>query len=286
MTGYGLGSAPLLQGTLSLEIRALNHKNQDIRVRAPGDLGDYGAQVEALVRKELGRGRFDIALRYDGNEQGEMVLSVPKATSAWKSIVQLHQQLCPETPLSFSDILTMPGLFESKQLDAAETQKSIAIAFEKAKAQLSEMRSTEGQALLLDMNDRLARLEVLTQEMKERISQIAPEQRQRLRERVDALLEGTSAQLSEERLELELALLAEKADVTEELVRLSSHFQQLKSLYRSKEPVGRRIDFRLQEVGREVNTIGSKSHDTGLAHHVVEMKAELERLREQVQNVE
>jgi uncharacterized protein (TIGR00255 family) len=166
------------------------------------------------------------------------------------------------------------------------TRTALGAALKAAIAALDTMRLTEGDALSLELGTRLHVAQQLQRQISERGPDLLKYYQNRLQERLSRLLAGSEAQVDPGRLQAEIALLADKSDITEELVRLGSHFEQFSALLKLAEPVGRRLDFLLQEIGRETNTIGSKCQDASLSHLVVELKTEVERMREQVQNVE
>lgn len=286
MTGYGIGRAALGQGTLNLEVRALNHKNQDVRLRLPTELAEHQFYLEELVRKNLGRGRFDVALRVQGAIGGEPQISFEKARAHYAALTNLRDEIAPESEVPFTALLKFPGIFQESSLEPDLARSSLKTAFDEAHRQLDEMRNSEGQRLAVDFNERLEIFASLIEKITESAAAALIASRLRLKNRLAELLEGTKAQVAPERLEAELAVLAERSDITEELVRLESHRVELARLFSQTVPIGRKVDFLLQEVGREVNTIGSKSHDATIAHLVVNLKAEVERMREQVQNIE
>lgn len=287
MTGYGVGEAPLGEGRLTLEIRALNHRFVDVRVRLPPELGDFAFFTEQKARELLSRGRFDIGVRVDDAALPPPNLSTARARSIYLALAALRDELAPGTELPVSAITTVPDLIQAPStLHSEQIQSALSAALKAAVQHLDQMREDEGKALAIELERRLESARSLHAKVAERARLLVPQHRARLAERLERLLKDTPVALDDGRLEMELALLADRTDVTEELVRLNSHFAQVERLLRSRELVGRRLDFLLQEVGREVNTVGAKSQDAELSHTVVEMKAEIERMREQVQNVE
>jgi uncharacterized protein (TIGR00255 family) len=272
-----------------MEIRALNHKHQDVRVRVPSDWGEEASFIEQMARAGLGRGRYDIGLREEGDPGAEPGFNMERVRSLFLSLQEIHQQLgLPERP-RLDSILTLPSVLVSKNADRDARHEAIRKAFESAGQALAQMRAAEGAALRADLEKRLEHLTALTDSIAHSAQDLVVHHRQKLRTRIEQLLVdvgglGPTA-LHAERLEQEIALLADRSDITEELVRLRSHLAQFAELSGQTVPVGRRLDFLLQEMSREVNTIGSKSQHAPVAHLVVEMKSEVERLREQVQNV-
>lgn len=287
MTGYGVGEAPLGEGRLTLEVRALNHRYVDVRVRLPVELSDYAFFTEQKARELLSRGRFDIGVRVDDAALPAPNLSIARARSIYLALRTLRDELAPGTDLPVSAVTAIPELIQAPStMQSEQIQNALVAALKAAVVHLNQMREREGAALGRELGRRLELARALRERIREQAERLVPLHRTRLEERVERLLKDSNVAIDQGRLELELALLADRTDVTEELVRLDSHFDQIERLLASDELIGRRLDFLLQEVGREVNTVGAKSQDAELSHVVVEMKAEIERMREQVQNVE
>ena len=287
MTGFGVGDAPLGEGRVTVELRALNHRFLDVRVRLPEELLDQSFFIEQLARESLARGRFDVGVRLEGAALPPPLFSVERARALYRGLCQLRDELAPGTDLPITALTGMPDLVTTPTTaDSVGARASLKAAFEAALKRLDEMRLKEGQALTRELNTRLDSARRLRATISARGGEMLEAYRARLRERLDRLLSESGLQVDPSRLETEIVILADRSDVTEELVRLESHFDQFAHLLAVDGPVGRRLDFLLQEIGRESNTIGAKSQDAPIAHLVVEMKAELERIREQVQNVE
>jgi uncharacterized protein (TIGR00255 family) len=287
MTGFGLGTAPLGDGRISAEIRSLNHRFLDVRVRLPVEISEHTFFVEQLARERLSRGRYDVGVRLEGAALGPPRFSVERARSAYTALRALRDELAPGQELPVSAVLGLPEVVAtSSSGDAAPVEAALRAAFETALRALDAMRDQEGEALARELASRLGAARALVSAIEAESGEVVESQRARLRTRIERLVGDTAVALDPGRLELEVAILADKSDVTEELVRLSSHFDQLAELVALREPVGRRLDFLLQEIGREANTIGSKCQDAALSHRVVALKTEIERMREQVQNVE
>jgi uncharacterized protein (TIGR00255 family) len=287
MTGLGVGEAPLGDGKVIVSVRSLNHRYLDMRVRTPSELSDLSFAVERRARELLSRGRYDVTVRVEGPALPAPRLSQPHARALFEDFRALRDDLAPDSPMGIEVLGSMAALITAPATDAAESAEPATIkALEQALDHLDEMRNKEGGALQREMKLRLAQMREERSSIADRIVIASGEHAARVRERLDRLLKERDLGADEARLETELALLAERGDITEELVRLESHFDQLEQLIDSGDKVGRRIDFLLQEVGREANTVGSKSQDATMSHTVVNLKAEIERMREQVQNVE
>jgi uncharacterized protein (TIGR00255 family) len=286
MTGFGCGEAELDGTKLTCEVRALNHRFLDVRVRMPEELASHAFFVEQLARERLSRGRFDVGIRC-GESAGGAQFSVARARLVYQSLLRLRDELAPGTEVPIAALASVPQLLvDTSRTDSEGLEASLKLAFQAAVAHLDEMREREGQALGRELSERLTALRALCNQAKELSHGAAERQLGRLRERVTRLLADLNANPDGGRLETELALIADRSDVTEELVRLASHFDQFAELQRLPEPVGRRLEFLLQEMSREANTLGSKSQDVRLSHLVVDIKSQLEKIREQVQNVE
>ena len=287
MTGFGLGEAPLATGKLVAEIRGVNHRFLDVRVRLARELGELGGFVEQLAREKLTRGRYEIALRVEGATSRTPILDRTRARSAYSALCELRDELAPGTDVPLSLLAAIPDLFVSADDHETDRLRGAArSAFDAAVASLDGMREREGRALASDLTDRLERLRSIAKKVESRAPEVVETHRRRLRERAERLRTAAELEVDPSRLEQEIALFAERSDICEELTRIGSHCAQFAGLLSRDEAIGRRLDFLLQEMAREANTIGAKSPDAPIAHGIVDMKAEIERMREQVQNVE
>jgi len=287
MTGFGLGDVPIGGGKLGVEIRGVNHRFLDVRVRLPRELADLSGFVEQVARERLVRGRYEVALRVEGTLLGAPVLDRERARAAFLALSELRDELAPGSDVPLSLLSVIPDLFVSSvQRDADIVRDAARAAFEAAVVALDAMRQHEGESLRQDLSRRLASVRTLARGIESRAPAVLDAHRRRLRERAERLRISAEIDVDASRLEQELAIFADRCDITEELTRLESHCAQVAVLLGSSEAVGRRLDFLLQEMAREANTLGAKSPDAAISHAVVEVKAEIERMREQVQNVE
>jgi uncharacterized protein (TIGR00255 family) len=287
MTGFGLGEAPLDNGKLAVEIRGVNHRFLDVRVKLSRELGELSGFVEQLARERLARGRYEIAMRVDGLCLGAPVLDRDRARLAYRSLCELRDELAPGQDVPLSLLTALPDLFVSAADREVERLREAAReAFATAARALDGMRTHEGRALRDDLAARLECVRRIAAVIEQRAPEVVDTHRRRLRERAERLRAAAEIDVDAGRLEQEIALFAERSDVCEELTRLASHCSQFTALLSSDEAVGRRLDFLLQEMAREANTVGAKSPDAPIAHAIVDLKAEIERMREQVQNVE
>ncbi len=287
MTGFGLGEVPLGSGKLGVEIRGVNHRFLDVRVRVPRELGELAGFIEQVAREKLTRGRYEVALRVDGAALGVPVLDRERARAVYKAFTELRDELAPGSDVPLSLLGAIPDLFVSpidREVEFVRTATHK--AFETAAVALDQMRSREGAALSEDLVRRLERVRRLARDIESRSPDVLEAHRKRLRDRAERLRIAAELDIDATRLEQEVAMFAERCDITEELTRLESHCAQFAALLGSDEAIGRRLDFLLQEMAREANTVGAKSPDAQISHGIVEIKAEIERMREQVQNVE
>ena len=288
MTGHGQGEATLGTGRVQVEIRSLNHRFLEVRVRLPTELVEHSGYVEELVRKSLVRGRIEVTGRMTGDALGAPVLDVARARAAYEQLVALRDALSPREALPLSLLASVPELFASRGMpELRMAREALAQATEQASRMVCEMRAREGAALAADLEARVERMVEHVVQIEGRVPAVVAAARRRLSDRIEKLLPSSAAAIDPIRIEQEIALLADRTDVTEECTRLRSHADQFRALLAegSSEALGRRLDFLLQEMAREANTIGAKSSDADCARLVVEVKADVERMREQVQNV-
>lgn len=287
MTGYGYGRAKVNGLVFTVEIRAVNHRYADICVKAPRLLLAFEAEVKKQVSTALKRGKIDVFINQESTEDsGTVPVLNQKVAQAYVDLfrqMQLQYELGGDIPLEVlinqKDVLSIKEL----AIDADDLRLSLRQAVDQALTGAVQMRKTEGQATLVDIQSRL----LLVNESLARIAARSPlvpgEWQQKLADRLQRLSED---RVDDQRIAQELALFADRCDISEELSRFQSHLQQFADLFEQDEPVGRQLDFLLQELNRETNTMGSKSNDADLTRNVVSIKAELEKIREQVQNVE
>jgi uncharacterized protein (TIGR00255 family) len=292
MTGFGIARFRVGDWTFELEMRSVNHRHLDARIRLPRPLASLEPDVRARVSARLARGKIDLTVTAPEGAGPAQRLEVDLAAA--------REYLAAGRALAETDgvrgefdaatLLSLPGVarFVEPALAEGELRDRTLAAVDEGLASLAAMRASEGAALARDLRARLARVVELAGEVEQRSGQVQDAVRERLRKRARQL-EAETGLLDEARLHQEVAIAAERMDVTEEIVRLRSHVDQFRELLDAAgpgRPVGRQLEFLLQELAREANTIGSKGSDAPIAHWVVELKTELERVREQVQNVE
>jgi len=287
MTGYGSGRAALGEGQVVLDIRTVNHRFLDVRVRLPSRIQSRTPTVERVIRARLERGRVDVTARFEGQTLPQPTLDVDRARTVYAELAALRDALNPEEPLPLALLSSVPDLFViNRTLDEKELERALEQAATEACNTVMAMRDNEGEALAAELTERLLELGASVEALKAAAPELLEARRTRLRDRLEVLLAGVDAELDPSRLEQEIAVLADRSDIAEELVRLESHRDQMLELIEnSSAPVGKRIDFLLQEMAREANTIGSKVQDGTLTSHVIASKACIEQMREQAQNV-
>jgi uncharacterized protein (TIGR00255 family) len=288
MTGYGKGESVAEQGRFSVELRSVNHRYGEISIRMPRGFLALENDIKKMMAGVLKRGKIDAYIQWE--ETGKAA-GMPQAdTVLAQGYADLFRALAADlgmygdVPLSL--VITQKGVLKDSvtTIDESEYFPQLVTAVQAALNAIDDMRTREGEALSLDLATRRAQIAEWVAQIGTRAPQVISEYRQKLKARLDQLLEGV--EMDAGRLAQEVALMADRCDVTEELVRLASHFDQFDEALLLSEPVGRKLDFLMQEMNREINTIGSKSSDAEVTSLVIRVKAEMERMREQVQNVE
>jgi len=292
MTGYGAAEQHTDGGRWWVEVRSTNHRFLEVVVRLPRELGALEDRVRAAVAQRVRRGRVEVLVREDGGQRPrEAVVDTELARRYARALEDLRQKLALEERLTLSALLALPDVVrvEEARRDADAAWEDLRPVLERALDGLVQMRTSEGRRLAGDLQERVARLERWVEQVARRAEELPRAYAERLRQRVADLLQalGVEGLPDEARLAMEVAAFADRCDVREELVRLRSHLQEVRTLLQAEDgAVGRKLEFLLQEMQREVNTVGAKAADLEVARAVVEMKSELEAIREQVQNVE
>lgn len=287
MTGYGSGRSALGEGHVVLDVRTVNHRFLDVRVRLPSRIQSRAPAVDRVMRARLSRGRVDVSARLEGQTLPQPELDLARAREVYQQLSNLRDELHPNEPVPLTLLSSVPELFTSSQaIDEEALDQALEQAAHAACDAVIAMREKEGAALASELSGRLAEVDAAVGAIRTALPELIEARRARLRDRLDDLLADAKVVLDPSRLEQEIAILADRGDVTEELVRLESHRSQMLELAENSEgPVGKRIDFLLQEMSREVNTIGSKVQDVAVTAHVIALKACIEQMREQAQNV-
>ncbi|MDR7399444.1 MAG: YicC/YloC family endoribonuclease [Armatimonadota bacterium] len=292
MTGYGAAEPSADGGRWWVEVRSTNHRFLEVVVRLPRELGALEDRVRAAVAERVRRGRVEVLVREDsGLRPREAVVDTELARRYADALERLRRELGLAEPVTLGALLALPEVvrLEEARPDPEATWEALHPVLQRALERLVDMRTKEGGRLAADLRERLARLESWVERVAQRAEELPRAYAQRLRQRVAELLRSLEVDQppDEARLALEVAAFADRCDVREELVRLRSHLEEARALLEGPDgSVGRKLEFLLQEMQREVNTVGSKAADLEVTRAVVEMKSELEAIREQVQNVE
>lgn len=288
MTGFGRGEITVGDRVWVAEVRTVNHRYLDQRIVMPRIFSGLEDRVRKIIASNHDRGRVDVALQLQGETGFGPRLSVNAdlARQYHTCLQRLRAELNINSPVELSDILSMKEIISQAEQnpDFDREWKVICGALDIAINECCLMREQEGRALKEELLERLESFSYCLDSLQERLPELAEMRHHDLKERLTRLLEGV--EMDPVRLAQETAIMADKSDVTEELVRLRSHIAQFTAFLDLREPVGRRLDFLLQEFLREVNTIASKIANAEIAHMIVELKNEIEKLREQVQNIE
>lgn len=289
MTGYGRGMAMREGLKVEVEISSVNRKQLDLFVSLPKSLALLESRVQEEIARDLSRGRITVDIAVHGSARlmrDSIRVDEGIAAAYLESFRKASRKLGVAPDIAFRDLVALPGVLHTESIgEDVETVWPLMLqALRKALKELVTMRTREGARLAQDLTARLGFLKERMASIRSAAPAVVQRYRANLRARIKAALQESP--LPEERIERELVLFADKSDITEELTRLDSHLGQATKIFRSREPAGKSLDFLAQEMYREINTIGSKANDAAITQHVVVFKTELERLREQVQNIE
>lgn len=288
MTGFGKGIATIDGATLTVEIKTVNHRFCDISVKFPRLFSACETEMRRALSDRLKRGKIDLLVLLEYNSGGAAlpVLNLPLAQAYYQTLSELRTALKIQEEISLDLIAGQRDVIMMREnaLPEAELCRCLFVALERAIDAVEGMRRAEGEATQRDIEGRIATLDLHLRAISERAAVVPKEWLGRLNERLTRL--GPDFACDPLRVAQEVALFADRCDISEEISRFCSHLEQVRLLLTEVEPVGRQLDFLVQELNRETNTMGSKSNDAELTRHVVQIKSELEKIREQVQNVE
>ncbi|MDR7856397.1 YicC/YloC family endoribonuclease [Tissierella sp.] len=289
MTGFGRGEFGNNLYNFKVEIRAVNHRYNDIIVKMPRHIGYLEESIKKIIKTQINRGKVDVYvnLEYINDSAIGIKVDIPLAKVYKAALEELALELNIEDNIRLNNILGLSEIIktERKELDEDIIWDSLKNALDIALLDIVGMKSVEGEELKNDMVSKLSIIEDKVIEIEKRSPLVVLEYRDKLKERINELLENNGS-LDEDKLNYEVVFFADKSNINEEIVRLKSHIKQFISILKEKDAVGRKLDFLIQEMNREVNTIGSKANDIVISQNVVELKSEIEKIREQVQNVE
>ena len=288
MTGYGKGEAQSEGNKYTVEIKSVNHRYSDYSIRLPKHLSSFEDKVRSLASEYISRGKIDIFVSCE--EYGENNIEVKLNEPLAKAYIEATEKLCTRFNLvndisasfisRFPDVLTV----EKKEEDEENIWSVLKQALETALKSFVAMREIEGQKLKDDLLEKSGKIENLVKKIEERAPLVVIEYKNRLDAKLKEFVDQNI--IDENRIAAEVAIFADRCSIDEEIVRLKSHLSQLKHILENENQVGRKLDFLVQEINREVNTIGSKANDLEIIKNVVEAKSEIEKLREQIQNLE
>ncbi len=288
MTGFGAGDAADGDERVEVELKSVNGKFCEVKARLPRELAALETEVVKLIKDRLARGNVDVLVRRRSTAAGATVAKVngDALTALTQALTDAARHARLDPHLRIGELLVVPGLvaLEEAPPDLETARRALQKAVGDALDRLVEARAREGAALGAELSSRLSLVRAQAAKIRELVPQTVEQHREKLRARIAELVGG--GEVDAGRIELEVAVFADRTDVTEELTRIGAHCDEIERLLGESGPAGRRLEFLFQELGREVNTTGAKSQSAAIAQLVVDAKAELERLREQVQNVE
>ena len=289
MTGFGRGEYKDDNYQFLVECKTINHKYADINIRLPRKLSFLEDKARILVKDYIKRGRVDLYIKLDllGSEDVNLKFDEALATQYVSILKQIKDKFDLVDDISVMNIAKFPDVIktEEKEDDEDKLWSMLKVALENSLLKLKEMRSEEGKKLAEDIQNRCDLLKNYIEDIEKYSYNVVIDYKEKLKNRISDMLEDPSI-IDESRLAQEVAIYADKSSITEEIVRFKSHIEQLKNTVVKNESIGRKIDFLIQEMNRETNTIGSKSSDLNITNLVVEVKSELEKIREQIQNIE
>jgi len=289
MTGYGIGEYSNNDYNVKVEIKSVNNRYNDITIRMPRHLSYLEERIKKVIKDEISRGKVDVYINIDYINQSEVEVHVDKALAkAYKQSLEnlvidlnLNEKPRLHNILGLTDVVKI----ERKTIDEDQIWNILKEALNISLLSIVDMREKEGLELKKDLLLKIEIVESYTKKIEDRAPKVVLEYKDKLRDRLKTLLDE-SIQLDEDRLTNEIVFFADKSSIDEELVRLNSHIKQFISILEEDDTIGRKLDFLIQEFNREINTIGSKANDISITKYVLELKAELEKIREQIQNIE
>lgn len=288
MTGYGRGQSVHDGAKFSVELNSVNRKQSDVVVNLPRELAELEPRVRDAINAEITRGRLTVVIAFHAGASTPQNLALDRqlARTYYDAMLALKEDLGAAGEISIETVLRAPGVLKApeEQVSPDTAWPHIESALRDALADLLKMREREGKHLSADLHKRLKTVRAAVKKIQKLKPDVVKRHRNQLRERITKA--GVELPVDDERLLKEIALFADKSDITEELTRLASHFDQFDRHLGRNEPVGRTLEFMCQEIGREFNTLGAKANDVEISQLVVTCKAEMEKIREQIQNIE
>lgn len=289
MTGFGRGEFSNDESLVTVEIKSVNHRYNDIVIKKPKHLNYIEEDIRKFVKNKVNRGRIEVYIHIENTKESDFLVK-PDITLA-KSYINAIDILCKEAnidnDISINTLISFPELLKVEKVEEDEDKvfEAIMSALDNSIQKMNDMRISEGEKLGSDIKKRANFICETIKEIEKRAPKVVLEYKEKLTNRINELLDDKH-EIDDSKLANEIAFYSDKGNITEEIVRLYSHIDQLKKSINSTEPIGRKLDFLVQEMNREVNTIGSKVGDVIITNYVVDIKSELEKIREQIQNIE
>jgi len=284
MTAFARTQQSLVEGDIICELRSVNHRFLELHLKMPEDFRVGEARFREMLQQRLTRGKVELFLRFNTNIQqtGNISVNLPQAKSLVKACHQINDLLHQPSEVDPIELLQWPGVVQESKMDMKPVLEAAESCLDAALDELLANREREGERMRDLITQRCDAIQQIVNQTRDKLPEIQTRYQQRLRDRLDEL----KVEVNNDRLEQELVHLAQKMDVDEELDRLDSHLQEMKDILNRDEAVGRRLDFLMQELNREANTLGSKSADISSTNASVELKVLIEQMREQIQNIE
>ncbi len=287
MTGYGKANGSSENFTFEAEVKSVNNRFLDIYVRIPKDLYSYEIEFRNIIKNNISRGKVSLSINItqDAMESNLSEIDSDNLSKIISGLNKIKKEANIEEDVKLSHLLSFSNLFSENNSELKEADiEAVKVVLNQAIIKMKEMRATEGQALKIDLLERLINIEINAKNINSLAKNSVKEYFLKLKERAAELLNGVSE--GDERLSLELALLSEKYDITEEIVRLDSHIDQFRNTLEKDDDAGKKLNFIVQEMNREANTMGNKSVSLEITNNTIAIKEELEKIREQIQNIE
>lgn len=284
MTGMGKANGALQGNPVRLEIKSVNHKFCEVNFRASGKYSPLEIPLQQFIKEHITRGRVDVFL-FEEKTSELSESEIEGFRAYYKYLARVKETLKLKEEIGFTHLLAGVNSWVQKEMEPKKTWNDLKVVLEKALAELDDMRVQEGNRLKENIKDRFSSIRNITKKIEKMLVNVNAELTQKIKERISARVEEIG-NLDPQRLQTEVIFYLDRMDVSEELERLKSHAKCMDDFLQVKEPVGRKIDFLLQEFNREFNTIASKAQNSQIAHLVVDAKSELEKIREQIQNIE
>lgn len=289
MTGYGRGEFENELYKFKVELKAVNHRYNDILVKMPRHISYLEESIKKIIKEKISRGKVDVYvnLEYISESAIDVKVDIPLAKSYKSALESLKSELDLNDEIRLNNILSISEVVrtERRELNEDMIWEVLKGAVNMALSNIMSMREAEGQELKKDILLKLENIESNVKEIEVRSPLVVLEYKEKLQERIRTLIEDRTV-LDEDKLNNEVVFFADKSSIDEEIVRLASHIKQFREILNEEDSIGRKLDFLIQELNREINTIGRKANDIIISKYVVELKAELEKIREQIQNIE